>query len=97
MRVSFLQKKKLFLDIKHHRYIKYFFSNHCVLENDQTQNIHELYLKKHFQTNLEGQSILFSVGNYDFVIIKENDRLKIKFLEVVSDTGSFETLLATPI
>ena len=50
-----------------------------------------------FQTNLEGQSILFSVGNYDFVIIKENDRLKIKFLEVVSDTGSFETLLATPI
>jgi len=50
-----------------------------------------------FQTNLEGQSILFSVGHYDFVIVKDNDLLKIKFLEVVSDTGSFETLLATPI
>ncbi len=50
-----------------------------------------------FQTNLEGRSILFSVGQYNFKIIQENQALKIQFLEVVSDTGSFETLLATPI
>ena len=50
-----------------------------------------------FQTNLEGRSILFSVGMYDFKIIEQDDALKIQFLEVISDTGSFETLLATPI
>jgi 3-phenylpropionate/cinnamic acid dioxygenase small subunit len=50
-----------------------------------------------FQTNLEGRSILFSVGMYDFKVIQENGVFKIKFLEVISDTGSFETLLATPI
>jgi anthranilate 1,2-dioxygenase small subunit len=50
-----------------------------------------------FQTNLEGRSILFSVGMYDFKIIQENGAFKIQFLEVISDTGSFETLLATPI
>jgi len=50
-----------------------------------------------FQTNLEGRSILFSVGMYNFKIIQENGVFKIQFLEVISDTGSFETLLATPI
>jgi len=50
-----------------------------------------------FQTNLEGRSILFSVGQYNFKIVRDNEALKIQFLEVVSDTGSFETLLATPI
>ena len=50
-----------------------------------------------FQTTLEGRSILFNVGAYDFQMIQENGVLKINFLEVISDTGSFETLLATPI
>ena len=50
-----------------------------------------------FQTNLEGSSILFSVGMYDFKIIEQDNILKINYLEVVSDTASFETLLATPI
>ena len=50
-----------------------------------------------FQTNLEGRTILFSVGMYDFKIIQENGAFKIQFLEVISDTGSFETLLATPV
>jgi anthranilate 1,2-dioxygenase small subunit len=50
-----------------------------------------------FQTNLEGRSILFSVGSYDFKMVVENNTLKINYLEVVSDTASFETLLATPI
>jgi anthranilate 1,2-dioxygenase small subunit len=50
-----------------------------------------------FQTTLEGTSILFSVGEYEFSLILKEGLLKIKSLEVISDTGAFETLLATPI
>ncbi len=50
-----------------------------------------------FQTNLEGQSRLFSVGRYRARVVIEGDRARIREMVVVADTGSIPTLLATPI
>ena len=50
-----------------------------------------------FQTNLEGQSRLFSVGRYRARVAVERDAVRFKDMLVVADTGSIPTLLATPI
>jgi anthranilate 1,2-dioxygenase small subunit len=50
-----------------------------------------------FQTTLEGQSRLFSVGRYRARIVFSGDTPRIREMVVVADTGSIPTLLATPI
>ncbi|MFN0304553.1 MAG: aromatic-ring-hydroxylating dioxygenase subunit beta [Burkholderiales bacterium] len=50
-----------------------------------------------FQTNLEGQSRLFSVGRYRARVVFAGDTPRIREMVVVADTGSIPTLLATPI
>ena len=50
-----------------------------------------------FQTNLEGQSRLFSVGRYEDRARVENGRLVLVDKRVIVDTYSVPTLLATPL
>ncbi len=50
-----------------------------------------------FQTNLEGQSRLFSVGRYRARVVVEGGTARIREMAVIADTGSIPTLLATPI
>jgi anthranilate 1,2-dioxygenase small subunit len=50
-----------------------------------------------FQTNLEGQSRLFSVGRYQDRARLENGRLLLCDKRVIVDTYSVPTLLATPL
>jgi len=50
-----------------------------------------------FQTNLEGESRLFSVGRYDMRVMPGAMRGAIRAVKVIADTGSIPTLLATPI
>lgn len=50
-----------------------------------------------FQTNLEGQSRLFSVGRYQDRARLENGRLLLCDKKVIVDTYSVPTLLATPL
>ena len=50
-----------------------------------------------FQTNLEGESRLFSVGRYRVEARIQNDRALLKAVTVVADTGQIPSLLATPI
>ena len=50
-----------------------------------------------FQTNLEGESRLFSVGRYRVEARVQNDRALLKAVTVVADTGQIPSLLATPI
>jgi anthranilate 1,2-dioxygenase small subunit len=50
-----------------------------------------------FQTSLEGESRLFSVGRYRVEARVEGDRARLKSVTVVADTSLVPSLLATPI
>jgi len=50
-----------------------------------------------FQTNLEGESRLFSVGRYRVEARVEGDLARLKSVTVIADTGLVPSLLATPI
>ena len=50
-----------------------------------------------FQTDLEGNSRLFSVGRYRVEAVMAGDAARIKSMLVVADTGTIPSLLATPI
>lgn len=49
-----------------------------------------------FQTDLEGNSRLFSVGRYRVEAVM-GDKARIKTMLVIADTGTIPSLLATPI
>jgi anthranilate 1,2-dioxygenase small subunit len=50
-----------------------------------------------FQTDLEGNSRLFSVGRYRAVAQLRDGTARLKSLQVIADTGTVPSLLATPI
>jgi anthranilate 1,2-dioxygenase small subunit len=50
-----------------------------------------------FQTDLEGNSRLFSVGRYRVEALLRDGAPRIKTMLVVADTGNIPSLLATPI
>jgi len=50
-----------------------------------------------FQTTLEGESRLFSVGRYVVEAALRNDEALLKAVTVIADTGQIPSLLATPI
>lgn len=50
-----------------------------------------------FQTDLEGNSRLFSVGRYRVDAVAADGAARIKTMLVVADTGTIPSLLATPI
>ncbi len=50
-----------------------------------------------FQTNNDGESRLFSVGNYEDKVVFDNGSARFKEKIVVVDTYSIPTLLATPL
>jgi anthranilate 1,2-dioxygenase small subunit len=50
-----------------------------------------------FQTTLEGESRLFSVGRYAVEAVLQKDKALLKTVTVVADTGQIPSLLATPI
>jgi anthranilate 1,2-dioxygenase small subunit len=50
-----------------------------------------------FQTTLEGESRLFSVGRYQVEAILKSESAQLKTVTVVADTGLIPSLLATPI
>lgn len=50
-----------------------------------------------FQTELEGESRLFSVGRYRVEALVEGDAARLKSVTVIADTGLIPSLLATPI
>ena len=50
-----------------------------------------------FQTTLEGESRLFSVGRYRVEARLGKDRATLKSVMVIADTGQIPSLLATPI
>ena len=50
-----------------------------------------------FQTNLEGESKLFSVGRYADKVVEQGGRLRFRQKRVIVDTFSVPSLLATPL
>ena len=50
-----------------------------------------------FQTDLEGNSRLFSVGRYRVEAVMEEGKARLRKVLVVADTGTIPSLLATPI
>src|SRR5207237_8107386 len=50
-----------------------------------------------FQTDLEGNSRLFSVGRYRVEAVLSERAARLKSVLVVADTGTVPSLLATPI
>jgi anthranilate 1,2-dioxygenase small subunit len=50
-----------------------------------------------FQTNVEGQSRVFSVGRYADQVVRQDGRLLFKEKRVMVDTYSVPSMLATPI
>ena len=50
-----------------------------------------------FQTDLEGNSRLFSVGRYRVEAVLKDGAPRIRTMLVVADTGTIPSLLATPI
>ncbi|HUQ73857.1 MAG TPA: aromatic-ring-hydroxylating dioxygenase subunit beta [Burkholderiales bacterium] len=50
-----------------------------------------------FQTDLEGNSRIFSVGRYRVEALVSGNEAKLKTVLVVADTGNIPSLLATPI
>ena len=50
-----------------------------------------------FQTDLEGNTRIFSVGRYRVEARLSNDSAKLKSVTVIADTGTVPSLLATPI
>jgi 3-phenylpropionate/cinnamic acid dioxygenase small subunit len=68
------------------------------IENGKGKNtFHVLSNYSVYQSNLDGETRLFSVGYYDDVIVYEGDTPKFKERTVVVDTFSIPTLLATPL
>jgi len=64
-------------------------------ENDGVANFEASYSL--FQTDLEGNSRLFSVGRYRVEATVGGGAAKLKRVLVVADTGTIPSLLATPI
>jgi anthranilate 1,2-dioxygenase small subunit len=50
-----------------------------------------------FQTELEGDSRLFSVGRYRVEALLEGDSARLRSVAVIADTGLIPSLLATPL
>jgi len=50
-----------------------------------------------FQTSLEGESRLFSIGRYRVAASLQGNLVKLKSVTVIADTGQIPSLLATPI
>jgi anthranilate 1,2-dioxygenase small subunit len=50
-----------------------------------------------YQTNLEGQTRLFSVGRYQSQAVRGPDGARFRHKRVIVDTFSVPTLLATPL
>jgi len=50
-----------------------------------------------FQTDLEGQTRLFSTGRYEFEVLPQSNGFLLGHVLVVADTGLIQTLLAAPI
>jgi len=50
-----------------------------------------------FQTSLEGESRLFSVGRYRVEARVEGNLAKLRSVTIIADTGLVPSLLATPI
>ncbi len=50
-----------------------------------------------FQTSVEGQSRIFSVGRYADKVVREDGRLRFKEKRVMVDTFSVPSMLATPL
>lgn len=50
-----------------------------------------------FQTNVEGQSRVFSVGRYADQVVRQDGRLLFKEKRVMVDTYSVPSMLATPL
>jgi anthranilate 1,2-dioxygenase small subunit len=50
-----------------------------------------------FQTDLEGNSRLFSVGRYRVEARRAGERARLRSVTVIADTGTVPSLLATPI
>ena len=50
-----------------------------------------------FQTDLEGNSRLYSVGRYRVEALVRDGAARLKSVQVIADTGTVPSLLATPI
>jgi anthranilate 1,2-dioxygenase small subunit len=50
-----------------------------------------------FQTDLEGNSRIFSVGRYRVEAVLRGGAAQLKSVQVIADTGTVPSLLATPI
>ncbi len=50
-----------------------------------------------FQTDLEGNTRIFSVGRYRVEALVEGEAARLKSVTVIADTGTVSSLLATPI
>jgi anthranilate 1,2-dioxygenase small subunit len=50
-----------------------------------------------FQTTLEGESRLFSVGRYAVEAVLAGEKALLRSVKVIADTGQIPSLLATPI
>ncbi|HSU77754.1 MAG TPA: anthranilate 1,2-dioxygenase, partial [Burkholderiales bacterium] len=50
-----------------------------------------------FQTDLEGNSRLFSVGRYRVEAVLRDGAARLRSVQVIADTGTVPSLLATPI
>jgi anthranilate 1,2-dioxygenase small subunit len=66
-----------------------------VAENDGIATFEASYSL--FQTDLEGNSRLFSVGRYRVEALVRDGAARLKSVLVVADTGAIPSLLATPI
>jgi len=50
-----------------------------------------------FQTDLEGNSRLYSVGRYRVEAVLRDGGARLKSVQAIADTGTVPSLLATPI
>jgi anthranilate 1,2-dioxygenase small subunit len=64
-------------------------------ENDSAWKLSANYAV--FQTNVEGQTRLFSVGRYADKVVKLEGKLRFREKRVVVDTYSVPSMLATPL
>ena len=78
-------------------YDRHMISNSRIDDREEKNTFRVLSNYTVYQTNLDGESRLFSVGYYDDLIVYENGSPKFKEKIVVVDTYSIPTLLATPL
>lgn len=78
-------------------YDRHVISNPRISDGEEKASFRVLSNYVVYQTNLDGESRLFSVGYYDDLIVYENGSPKFKERTVVVDTYSIPTLLATPL